>query len=173
MATDDKCQQEINELKKEIKLLKQSKKQQYDPKTEMYRNTINSESKNGNTPSVSHGDQQKDVELITIINFIEETMKTLSNYRKQLKTQLEIFRKDVTYDNAKSHQKPGLHAFSEKQIFGKTTGGVKLTPPASLGLIYLRFIDDIFLIWAGNKKDLMKFLIELNRKHESIKLKYT
>ena len=39
-------------------------------------------------------------------------------------------------------------------------------------LIYLRFIDDIFLIWIGNKKDLMKFLNELNTKHESIKFKY-
>ena len=34
MATDDKHQQEINELKEEIKLLKQYKKRQYEPKTE-------------------------------------------------------------------------------------------------------------------------------------------
>ena len=39
-------------------------------------------------------------------------------------------------------------------------------------LIYLRFIDDIFFIWTGNKKDLMKFLNELNTKHESIKSEY-
>ena len=36
-------------------------------------------------------------------------------------------------------------------------------------LICLRFTDDIFFIWTGNKKDLMKFLDELNTKHESIK----
>ena len=39
-------------------------------------------------------------------------------------------------------------------------------------LIYLRFIDDIFLIWTGNKKDLVKFLNELNTKHKSIKFEY-
>ena len=39
-------------------------------------------------------------------------------------------------------------------------------------LIYLIFIDDIFFIWTGNKKDLMKYLNELNTKHESIKFEY-
>ena len=34
MAKDHKYQQEINELKDEIKLLKQCKKQQHDPETE-------------------------------------------------------------------------------------------------------------------------------------------
>ena len=39
MAKDDKYKQEIDELKEEIKLLKQSKKQEHDPKTRMYRKT--------------------------------------------------------------------------------------------------------------------------------------
>ena len=39
-------------------------------------------------------------------------------------------------------------------------------------LIYLRFIDDIFFIWTGNKKDLMKFLNELNSKDESFKFEH-
>ena len=39
-------------------------------------------------------------------------------------------------------------------------------------LIYLRFIDKIFFIWTGNKKDLMKFLNELNTKHKSIRFEY-
>ena len=39
-------------------------------------------------------------------------------------------------------------------------------------VIYLRFIDDIFFVWTSNKKDLMKFLNELNTKHESIKFEY-
>ena len=76
MAKDDKYQQEINELKEEIKLLKQSTKQQLDPKIELYRNNINSESKNENTASLSHAGQQENVEIITVINFIEQTMKT-------------------------------------------------------------------------------------------------
>ena len=49
--------------------------------------------------------------------------------------------------------------------------GKKLIYPYIKGfsLIYLRFADDMFFIWTGNKKDLMKFLNELNTKHESIK----
>ena len=39
-------------------------------------------------------------------------------------------------------------------------------------LIYLRFIDNIFFKWTDNNKDLMKFLNELNTKHESIKFEY-
>ena len=40
------------------------------------------------------------------------------------------FMRDVTFDNIKSHKKPGLHTLSRRYIFGKTTGGggVKLTP---------------------------------------------
>ena len=50
----------------------------------------------------------------------------------------EIFRKDVTYDNIKSHKKPGLHPVPEKHIFGKITGGggvpfvVKSCPEVSI-----------------------------------------
>ena len=61
-------------------------KQQHDPKTEMYRNNMNSESRNETTASVSHGY----IELITVISFIERTMKTLSNHEEQLKTQLDF-----------------------------------------------------------------------------------
>ena len=90
MVKVDKYQQELNKLKEEIKMLKQSKKQQHDPKTEIYKNNITLESKNENTASVSHGDQQENVQLITVITFIEQTMKTLSNYGEQLKTQLDF-----------------------------------------------------------------------------------
>ena len=31
----------------------------------------------------------------------------------------------MTYDNIKSHKKPGLHPLSRRYIFGKTTEGVK------------------------------------------------
>ena len=40
MAKDDECQQKINEFEEEIKLMKQSKKQQDDPKKERCRNNI-------------------------------------------------------------------------------------------------------------------------------------
>ena len=50
----------------------------------------------------------------------------------------------------------------------------KLINPFTKGfsLIYLRFIDGIFFIMTGSKKDLMKFLNELNAKQGSIKFEY-
>ena len=41
-----------------------------------------------------------------------------------------------------------------------------------LSLSYLRFIDDIFFIWTGSKDQLITFLNDLNRKHNSIKFEY-
>ena len=35
----------------------------------------------------------------------------------------EAFRKDVIYDNIKSHKKPRLYPLSRRCIFGKATGG--------------------------------------------------
>ena len=58
-------------------MLKQSKKQEHDPKIEMYESNIISESKNKNTTSVSHGEQEENVQLITVISFKERAMKTL------------------------------------------------------------------------------------------------
>ena len=54
----------------------------------------------------------------------------------------KIFRKDVTYDNIRSHKKTGFELLFRSSIFRKTTGGrgrVKLTPsphpsPANFGL---------------------------------------
>ena len=39
-------------------------------------------------------------------------------------------------------------------------------------LIYLRFIDDILVIWTGSKTNLENFLNKLNTKHPSIKFQY-
>ena len=39
-------------------------------------------------------------------------------------------------------------------------------------LLYLRFIDDIFMIWTKSEKDLVEFLDELNTKHTSIKFEF-
>ena len=39
-----------------------------------------------------------------------------------------ISRKDVTYENIKSHKIPGLHRLSRRYIFGITTGGQIDTP---------------------------------------------
>ena len=42
-------------------------------------------------------------------------MNNLSNFN-------EIFRKDVTYDEIKSHKKPVFHPLFSRYIFGETTG---------------------------------------------------
>ena len=41
----------------------------------------------------------------------------------------EIFRKDVTYDNVKSHKKPGFHPLFKKDFLKNCRGWVKFTPP--------------------------------------------
>ena len=47
----------------------------------------------------------------------------------------EIFRKDVTYDNIKSHKKPGFYPLFRRYIFQKTTGKEgQIDPPAVLEL---------------------------------------
>lgn len=41
----------------------------------------------------------------------------------------EVFRKNVAFDDIKSHKKVGIHALSRKYIFGKTIGSeIKLIP---------------------------------------------
>ena len=45
------------------------------------------------------------------------------NLPHDLRSLNEIFRKDVTYDNVRSHKKLGLHPLSRRYIFEKTTEG--------------------------------------------------
>ena len=49
--------------------------------------------------------------------------------KNNLSNLYEIFRKDVSYDNIKSHIKPGFHPLCKRYIFRKTKRRVKLTPP--------------------------------------------
>ena len=35
---------------------------------------------------------------------------------------MKFLRKVVTYNNIKSHKKPGLHPLCRRHVFGKTTG---------------------------------------------------
>ena len=46
-----------------------------------------------------------------------------SYFQNEVRNLNEIFRKDLTYDNIKSHKKPGFHPLFRGCIFGKTTGG--------------------------------------------------
>ena len=43
-----------------------------------------------NIQEASEGGQLEKVELLSVVTFIEETMKTLATYREQLKSQLDI-----------------------------------------------------------------------------------
>ena len=52
---------------------------------------------------------------------------------KTMKKKEEKKKKDVTYDNIKSHKKTELHPLSRRYIFGKTTGKGQIDPrPSSL-----------------------------------------
>ena len=44
----------------------------------------------------------------------------------------KIFRKNMTYNNIKSHKKEGLHAFFGRYIFRKTTVGGQIDPPPAV-----------------------------------------
>ena len=64
----------------------------------------------------------------------------------------EIFRKDVTYDNAKSNKKSGLHHFSEKHISKKTTGvggHIELLPNLFKVNTRYHFVFDIFITFLA------------------------
>ena len=54
--------------------------------------------------------------------------KKISYLLNELRNFNEMFRKHVTYDNIKSHKKTGLHAFSEKHNFTKSTAFFRNTP---------------------------------------------
>ena len=55
-------------------------------------------------------------------------MRNSSYLLNDLRHFSETFRKDVTYDNIKSHKKTGFHPLFRRYIFRKSTWGVKLTP---------------------------------------------
>ena len=38
--------------------------------------------------------------------------------------------------------------------------------------MFLRFLDDLFLIWTGSEQELLDFMNDLNKKHPSIKFEF-
>ena len=38
--------------------------------------------------------------------------------------------------------------------------------------MFLRFIDDLFMIWTGSKQELLELMSDLNMKHPLIKLEF-
>ena len=47
-------------------------------------------SKNGNAASATNRSQQENIDLLKVLIFMEETVKTLSNYGEQLKVRLDF-----------------------------------------------------------------------------------
>ena len=38
--------------------------------------------------------------------------------------------------------------------------------------MFLRFIDNLFMIWTGSKQELLELMSDLNKKHPLIKLEF-
>ena len=83
---------EIEDLWNQIKLLKQNQKEhdtQEQPKhTEIEEEHL--EPKNIQVASTSGGHAQTNIDLLKVLNFVQETIQTLSNYSKQLQMYLDI-----------------------------------------------------------------------------------
>ena len=92
-ATNQNYKNQVNELKEEIKILRQN--QNYQKRTgnitnvNQHESNENANPKNGETPS-QIGGQSQNIEIISVVSFIEETMKTLSTYKERLKKHLNI-----------------------------------------------------------------------------------
>ena len=88
-ANDDK----INELKEEIRKLKTARNitaETTNIDQAKISNPLQQNSKNGKAASATNRGQQENIDLLKVINFVEETMKTLSIYGEQLKMQLDF-----------------------------------------------------------------------------------
>ena len=83
---------DIEGLWNQIKLLKQSQKEHYTQ--EQPKHTENKEDhldpKNIQVASTSGGHTQTNIDLLKVLNFVQETMQTLSNDSEQLQTHLDI-----------------------------------------------------------------------------------
>ena len=83
---------EIEDLRNQIKLLKQNQKER--DTQEQPKHTENKEEhpepKNIQVASASGGHTQTNIDLLKVLNFVQETMQTLSNYSEQLQTHLDI-----------------------------------------------------------------------------------
>ena len=83
---------EIEDLRNQIKLMKQNPKKHDTPKqpkhSENKKKYPNSE--NIQVVSTTEGHTQINVDLLNVLSFIEETIQTLSNYSEQLQAHLDI-----------------------------------------------------------------------------------
>ena len=83
-----------NQLEEEIKQLKHAEEKPIESTilnaTETSASKSKDISKNENTASALNRGQQENINLFTVINFVEQTMQNLLNYGEQLKPQLDF-----------------------------------------------------------------------------------
>ena len=83
---------EIEDLRNQIKLLKQNQKES--DTQEQPKNTENKEEhpdpKSIQVASASGGHTQTNIDLLKVLNFVQETKQTLSNYTEKLQVHLDI-----------------------------------------------------------------------------------
>ena len=91
---------EIEDLRNQIKLLKQNQKKR--DTQEQSKHTENKEelpkSKNIQVASASGGHTQTSIDLLKVLNLVQETMQTLSNCSERLQTHLE-YKSDTSGNN--------------------------------------------------------------------------
>ena len=89
--TTDK-DKEIEDLRNQIKLLKQNQKERDTQEQPKHTEKKEEHPKPKNIPvaSTSGGHTQTNIDLLKVLNFVQETMQTLSNYSEQLQTHLDI-----------------------------------------------------------------------------------
>ena len=91
-TNDDKQQQKINEPEEEIRRLKTTENITTETSNidQTKINTPVQNLKTRNTASATNKGQQENIDLLKVISVVEKTMKALSNYREQLKIQLDF-----------------------------------------------------------------------------------
>ena len=87
---EEKGNSEIEQLKNEIRILKQNK--QYNSNSNYQPNSSTSHQKNVQSASIPGGQQQHSTnnEVMKVMNFIQQTMATLLDYSEKLKSQFDI-----------------------------------------------------------------------------------
>ena len=106
--------------------------------------------------------QQKTVATKVLTTFLALIL-TLNNFIFNCKLYLQIKGCEMGTICAPAYENIFMAYFEEKFIYPLADAKT---------LLYLRFIDDIFMIWTKSEKDLIIFLDELNTKHTSIKFEF-
>ena len=88
---------EIEDLRNQIKLLKQNQKKR-DTQENKEDKEEHPKSKNIQVASASGGHTQTSIDLLKVLNLVQETMQTLSNCSERLQTHLE-YKSDTSGNN--------------------------------------------------------------------------